>query len=281
MAITPIKNTLSLMTQNNRDELAITLSKISSTQQSIQTFDQSIRQQEDAVRTLQSKVGSTRAAFVASAIIVGRSLLLSVLIFHLLTQFVASCTQFHFLTLGIGTLINRQRPLDPFNLQSDLEYAFRARHDAQNQRNRMLDEISNLRNEEQRLQQHLKEGQQLAAELSLLSDTAVSTESRCITIQSGFGTLKGAASRLVSQVKGVVGDIDVVERMAYTKKEFALLLLGLCGDALVDLRLVKGVQKVKDELVEGYGSSMPNEIEEAWNELEGKMALSQARITGF
>jgi hypothetical protein len=33
--------------------------------------------------------------------------------------------------------------------------------------------------------------------------------------------------------------------------------------------------------VEGYGSSMPNEIEEAWNELEGKMALSQARIAGF
>ncbi|KAH9962549.1 hypothetical protein BGW80DRAFT_1354589 [Lactifluus volemus] len=59
MVITPIKNTLSLMTQNNHDELAITLSKISSTQQSIQTFDQSICQQEDAVRTLQSKTHLT------------------------------------------------------------------------------------------------------------------------------------------------------------------------------------------------------------------------------
>ena len=156
---------------------------------------------------------------------------------------------------------------DPFNIKDDLAAARRVRDEAQDQRNDTLHRISNLRSDEQRLQQCLGQAQQLRGELPQLSNTAAGTQSRCVTLQSKFSTLKDAASRLASQVKRVVGDMSVVKQ-AVTKEEFAMLLLTLCSDAtLIDsdkLRLVDEIKAVKDEL-EGIGARLLGGIEDEWD----------------
>jgi chromosome segregation ATPase len=181
--------------------------------------------------------------------------------------------QFHFLTFGVATLIAGGLP-DPFHLEADLANARRALDEVQNQRNSTLERISKLRDEEQRLKQLLIQGQQLEGELPQLSNTAAATQSRCVTLQSRFSTLKDTASRLASQVKRVVGDMSVV-RQAVTKEEFAVLLLNLCSDAMLvlhhdatlidsDLRLVDAIKAVEGELV-GYKARLLNGVEDEWD----------------
>ena len=89
------------------------------------------------------------------------------------------------------------------------------------------------------LQQWLSQGQQLEGELPNMSNIVAATQSQCVTLQSRFSTLKDTASSFASQVKRVVGDMNVVKQ-AVTKEEFAALLLNLCSDATMmdlDLRL--------------------------------------------
>ncbi|KAF8803264.1 hypothetical protein BYT27DRAFT_7195860 [Phlegmacium glaucopus] len=247
--IMPLREKIALMIQNNSTQLTTTQSSISSTQQAIQTFDQSVRQQEDSIRSLESKMSDTMDVRIATG------------------------AAAHLLTFGLATLFAWGFP-DPFNLEDDLADARRARDEVENQRNSTLNRISNLRSEEQRLQELLSQGRQLEGQLPQLSDTAVATQSRCVTLQSRFSTLKDTASRLASQVKRVVGDMSIVKQ-AVTKEEFAVLLLNLCSDATLvlhhdatlidsDLRLVDAIKAVEGELV-GYETRLLGGIEDEWD----------------
>ncbi|KAF8174203.1 hypothetical protein K438DRAFT_1610054 [Mycena galopus ATCC 62051] len=236
--ITPLRNRIALMIQNNAKELTATQSKIRSTQQSIQTFDQSVRLQEDSIRSWESKIDEIKVARIVTGIAA------------------------HCVTFGLATVFALGMP-DPFGFEDDVAAARRARNEAQNQWNITLHRISNLRGEEQRLQQWLSQSRQLEGELPQLSNKAAATQSRCVTLQSRFSTLKDLASRLASQVKRVVGDMSVVKQ-AVTKQEFAGLLLLLCRDATLidsDLRLVDQIKAVKGELV-GYEASFLGGIED-------------------
>jgi hypothetical protein len=96
---------------------------------------------------------------------------------------------------------------------------------------------------------------------------ASAIQSRCITLQSKFSTLKDTASRLVSQVNRVVGDMSIVKQ-AVTKEEFAALLLNLCNGATTlinsDSRLVDKIEAVRGELV-GYELTLLGGIEDEWD----------------
>jgi predicted nucleic acid-binding Zn-ribbon protein len=72
--ITPLREKIALMIQNNSTELTTTQSSISSTQQAIQTFDQSVRQQEDSIRSLESKMSDTRVVRDVTGAVVTQSL---------------------------------------------------------------------------------------------------------------------------------------------------------------------------------------------------------------
>jgi hypothetical protein len=156
---------------------------------------------------------------------------------------------------------------DPFGIEDDLAIARNARNEAQNQRNGTLDRISNLRDEDRRLQQRLSQVRQLEGDLPGLSNTASAVQSRCVALQSKFSTLKDTASRLVSHVNRVVGDTSVVKQ-AVTKEEFAVLLLNLCNGATTlvdsDLRLVDKIKAVRGELV-GYEVRLLGGIEDEWD----------------
>jgi hypothetical protein len=151
---------------------------------------------------------------------------------------------------------------DPFGLHSKLDATRHARYVAQEQRDSTQNRISELRSQEQMLENHLNESRELGVELQRLGGTANTAQSHSIDLQSRFSPVKDGASKLVLSLEKVVGGMGVIGSLVdSTEKEFGELLLQLCRDTLAD------IQKVNDELVERYGVTVPG-IQEVRDELE-------------
>lgn len=180
--------------------------------------------------------------------------------------------QFTIFTLGIGNAINGG-PLDPFNLQGELNEANRLLQDAQRRHRDAANELNNLRIKRMGLESRLSAARQTAALIPGVSTLANTTNTNCIMLQRQFGPLKEASAQLLLSVGKVQSDATVTQALAYSKKEFAVGLLEICRDSLMDQALLDEASMVKDEVINEYGGDIPDEVQEMAAETDERMSL--------
>ncbi|KAK3956861.1 hypothetical protein QBC32DRAFT_201877 [Pseudoneurospora amorphoporcata] len=248
MVIIPAKQDVALLLQNNENEVKNLNDQVQNAEASVKTLENSVWQQSQAVSTLHSKISSTRDAKLASDI------------------------TFTIFTLGIGNAINGG-PLDPFNLQGDLDEANRLLADAQSKYDTATNDLNNLRTKRMALDTRLSAARQTAALIPGVSTLAGTTNTNCIMLQRQFGPLKEASAQLLISVGKIQSDATVTQALAYSKKEFAVGLLEICKDSLMDQALLDEAALVKDEVMNEYGGAIPEEVQEMAAETSERMSL--------
>ncbi|KAI1869370.1 hypothetical protein JX265_006460 [Neoarthrinium moseri] len=236
--ILPAQADVHMLLQKTELELQNTQDQIRTSQASVDTISRSAQSQAEAVSRLQDKISDTEIAKGFSDV------------------------GFTILTLGIGNAINGG-PLDPANLQGQLNDARRARDEAQNQLNEARMKLYGLQNERNAQDMRLRFVQQTEALVPTLSLLAETTENECITLQRRFAPLKDSASRFLVRVREIQEGAIVTKALAYSKKDFALGLLEISQDALLDQALGDEVRMVRDEIANEYGKKIPEDVEQA------------------
>lgn len=253
--INPAKQEVELLLENNRNELSSLQDQIINSEHSVNTLEQSVRMQSQAVSQLNDKISAGRDAKLASDI------------------------TFTILTIGIGNLIN-DGPLDPFNLQSSLDSATRLLENAQRDYNRAATDLNNLRLKRMTLESRLSAARQTSTLIPSVSSLASATNTNCIMLQRQFGPLKERSAQLLLAVGKIQSDATVTQALAYSKKEFALGLLEICRDSLIDQALIDEAAMVKDEVIKEYGAGeAPEEVTEMATETEERMGMIGAVLS--
>jgi chromosome segregation ATPase len=178
--------------------------------------------------------------------------------------------QFSILTFGIGNLIN-DGPLDPFNLQRDLDDAQNQLNSAQQQLNEANQRLWQLNSTHSSLGMRNSAQEQLRAQLPELENNAEAAKRNCATIEQRFVELKESSSKLLVKVREIQDGAVVTEALAYSKKEYAAGLLEICLDCLIDRRVFDEAEMVKKEVIEEYGGEIPDEIAEMGVSLDLKL----------
>ncbi|KAH7629126.1 hypothetical protein B0T09DRAFT_266499 [Sordaria sp. MPI-SDFR-AT-0083] len=248
MVINPAKQDVAALLESNENEVKNLQDQIRNSETSVNTLEHSVWQQSQAVSSLHDRISSTRDAKLASDI------------------------AFTIFTLGIGNAINGG-PLDPFNLQGELNEANRLLQDAQRRHRDAANELNNLRMKRMGLESRLSAARQTAALIPGVSTLANTTNTNCIMLQRQFGPLKEASAQLLLSVGKVQSDATVTQALAYSKKEFAVGLLEICRDSLMDQALLDEASMVKDEVINEYGGDIPDEVQEMAAETDERMSL--------
>lgn len=161
--------------------------------------------------------------------------------------------------MGIGNAINHG-PVDPFNLQGQLNDAVSLRDKAQNDYWNANNQLTELRNALSVLQVRLNVQQQVQAALPLVKGRIDHTVANCVLLQKKFTPLKAAVTDMVLKMGKVQGDATVTKAIAYTKREFASGVLQMALDALVDVSLVDVSKRVDSDVITNYGSAIPDDV---------------------
>jgi hypothetical protein len=179
--------------------------------------------------------------------------------------------QFTILTLGIGNLIN-EGPLDPAGLGDQLDEANRHLNDAERQLNDAQSRLYDLQNQRNQMDARLRFMQQTQSLVPQLTTAAEATEFRSIALQRRFAPLKEAASRLLVRVREIQQEAVVTQSIAFSKKDFAIGLLGICKEALMDQALEDETRMVRDEVINEYGEKLPEDVEAISAEVNEKIS---------
>ncbi|EXK83169.1 hypothetical protein FOQG_12520 [Fusarium oxysporum f. sp. raphani 54005] len=244
--IIPAKKEIELLVQQTRNELASINDKIRTSQAGVATFEQTVRDQNDAVSSLRDKIEETENAKIASDI------------------------GFTILTFGIGNLIN-DGPLDPAGLGNQLNEAHRLLDDANHQLREAQSSLSKMQIERNQLDSRLRFVQQTEQLVPQLTSAAEAAEFRSIALQRRFAPLKEGASKLLMRVREIQQGAVVTQAIAYSKKDFAEGLLRICNEALMDQALEDETRLVRDEVVNEYGEKLPSDVDELAAEVTEKI----------
>ncbi|EGO53862.1 hypothetical protein NEUTE1DRAFT_132296 [Neurospora tetrasperma FGSC 2508] len=248
MVINPAKQDIDLLLENNDNELKNVQGQINNAEKSFSVLQDSVKKQSQAVSRLHDKISSSQDAKLASDIF------------------------FSIITLGIGNAINKG-PLDPFNLQRELDEANRLLKDAQRKYNEAANELDKLRVKRMTLDTRLSAAKQTAALIPGVSTLADTTNTNCIMLQHRFGPLKQRSAQLLLSVGKIQSDATVTKALAYSKKEFAVGLLEICRDSLMDQALLDEATMIRDEVMNEYGAAIPDEVQEMASETSERMSL--------
>ncbi|KAJ4383712.1 hypothetical protein N0V85_008466 [Neurospora sp. IMI 360204] len=246
--INPAKQEIAILLENNQNEVNNLQDQIKNSETSVNTMQNSLSQQSQAVSSLHDKISSSRDAKLASDI------------------------GFTILTFGIGNAINHG-PLDPFNLQGQLDEANRLLQDAQSKYNDAANELKNLQLKRTALETRLSAARHTEALIPQVSTLQSTTNTNCIMLQGHFGPLKEKSAQLLRSVGKIQSDATVTQALAYSKKEFALGLLEISRDSLMDQALVHEASMVKDEVMNGYGGAVPDEVQEMASKTSERMEI--------
>ncbi|KAL5589345.1 hypothetical protein FOVSG1_011212 [Fusarium oxysporum f. sp. vasinfectum] len=244
--IIPAKNEIELLVQQTRNELASIEDKIRTSKAGVATFEQTVRDQNDAVSSLRDKIEETENAKLASDI------------------------GFTILTFGIGNLIN-DGPLDPAGLGNQLNEAHRLLDDANRQLNEARSSLNKLQIERNQLDSRLRFVQQTEQLVPQLTSAVEATEFRSIALQRRFAPLKDGASKLLARVREIQQGAVVTQAIAYSKKDFVEGLLRISNEALMDQALEDETRLVRDEVVNEYGEQLPSDVGELAAEVTEKI----------
>lgn len=123
------------------------------------------------------------------------------------------------------------------------------------------------------LDTRLSAAKQTAALIPGVSTLADTTNTNCIMLQHRFGPLKERSAQLLLSVGKIQSDATVTKALAYSKKEFAVGLLEICRDSLMDQALLDEATMIRDEVMNEYGAAIPDEVQEMASETSERMSL--------
>lgn len=123
------------------------------------------------------------------------------------------------------------------------------------------------------LEAQLNTARQTQALIPSVSSLATTTNTNCRMLQQQFGPLKDTSAQLLLSVGKIESDATVTQALAYSKKEFAVGLLEICKDSLMDQALLDEATMVRDEVMKEYGGAIPEEVQDMAAEASEKMSL--------
>jgi hypothetical protein len=110
------------------------------------------------------------------------------------------------------------------------------------------------------LQARLNVQHQVQDALPLIKAKADQTVSNCVLLEQKFAPLKSACTKMLLDMRKVQTDAIVTKAVAYTKREFAVGILQMALDALIDIGLVEKSSQIDSDVMTNYGSTVPEDV---------------------
>lgn len=120
-------------------------------------------------------------------------------------------------------------------------------------------------------QARITQAQQVEALIPQILTTSVSSLADCSLLITQYEAFEVFFGKLLNAMKEVANLMTGTERKTYTRNVFAVDLLKITTDCVIEYRVADRAEMIKDEVAKQYGGKLPSNVEQALTTLSARI----------